>query len=153
MDVEHYGNIFTAIRLGLFGQSAHGRLSAEVGGFCKPLPARKGGGGVSAFLEHVRTLVADGQFKVTGHAFIELHKDGLTATEVAIGAATGVVVEEYPHYHAGPAILLLQRDGDEQPVHALWGMQNGAVAPVYLITAYRPDPERWMPDLVTRRSK
>ena len=108
---------------------------------------------MSALLDQIRALVSAGNFKVTGHAFIELHKDGLTAAEIAAGAAGGVVVEEYPDYHAGPTILLFQHDGEGLPVHALWGLQNGTVEPAYLVTAYRPDMERWMPDLVTRRRK
>lgn len=108
---------------------------------------------MSGILDHIRTLVAADKFKITAHAFIELHKDGLTAGEIAAGIADAVVVEDYPAYHAGPSILVLQRDGDGQPVHALWGIPKGASEPAFLVTAYRPDPDRWMQDFVTRRNK
>jgi hypothetical protein len=33
------------------------------------------------------------------------------------------------------------------------GMPKGKSEPTYLVTAYRPNPDRWEPDLLTRRTK
>jgi hypothetical protein len=49
--------------------------------------------------------------------------------------------------------VLLQHDGDGKPVHALWGTAKGTEAPVYLVTAYRPDPTRWSTDFLKRKLK
>ena len=105
------------------------------------------------FLGHIRALVAGGAFKITEHAFIELLKDDLIAQDVIAGLALAVVVEDYPDYHKGPSVLVLQADGEGKPVHALWGLVKGQSEPAHLITAYRPDPAKWMPDLKTRRPK
>lgn len=95
---------------------------------------------MSEGLNHIRALVALGKYELTGHAFVELHKDNLVFGDVVAGLATAVVVEDYPDYHKGPSVLVLLRDSDGEPVHALWGVPKGNSEPAYLVTAYRPDP-------------
>lgn len=105
------------------------------------------------FLSHVQSLVDKGKFEVTAHAFVELNNDGLVAAEIISGLATAVVVEFYPDYHKGASILVLQKDSDGFPVHALWGVPKGKQEPAFLITAYRPSSAKWTPDFLTRRQK
>jgi hypothetical protein len=45
---------------------------------------------------------------------------------------------------------VLQQDLNSQPIHVLWGIPKGADHPVVLITAYRPDPDRWSSDFLRR---
>jgi hypothetical protein len=108
---------------------------------------------VSDFLERIRSLVVAGQYKITDHAYRELNNDRLIAGDVVSGLQDAVVVETYPDYHKGPSILVLQYDRDGEPVHALWGLAKDTDAPVYLVTAYQPDPTRWSADFLERRAK
>lgn len=108
---------------------------------------------MNRFLDHIRGLVASGEFEVTGHALSELINDNLLVKDVISGVAEAIVVERYPDYHKGPSMLVLQRDSDGKPVHALWGTAKGMEAPVYLVTAYRPDPTRWSTDFLKRKLK
>jgi hypothetical protein len=60
-----------------------------------------------------------------------------------IGSSEAVVLEEYPNDSKGPCVLTLLKDKENQPIHVVWGIPHGSSAPAVLVTAYRPDAERW----------
>jgi hypothetical protein len=98
-------------------------------------------------------LVAKGEVEVTQHGFRELSADDILIDDVLGGIDDAVVVEDYPQANRGPSVLVLQRDGDDNPIHIVWGIPRGAQSPAVLITAYRPDPVRWSSDFTRRRSQ
>jgi len=106
---------------------------------------------LSEFLQRVRDLISVGEARISEHGYDELVEDGLTAREIFAGILTSVVVEEYPDYPKGHCVLLLQKDHAGNPVHVVWGIPNGYDKPVVLVTAYRPDPERWDEHFLRRR--
>ena len=108
---------------------------------------------MKAFLDQIRALIATGNYEITAHAFGELNNDGLLAEDVVSGIVDAVVVEAYPDYYKGPSILVLQNDRYGEPLHALWGLAKGMTSPAYLVTAYRPDPDRWTTDFLRRKLK
>jgi len=105
----------------------------------------------SITLERVRALVAEGQVRISDHGYDELAEDAIYADEALAGIKGAVAVEDYPEAGRGPSVLVLQRDNSGAPIHVLWGIPKGRPGPAVLITAYRPDPDRWSEDFTERK--
>jgi hypothetical protein len=98
---------------------------------------------LSDTLERVRALVARQEVRISVHGYEELAVEGIQLRDVISGLEAAEVVEDYPDYHKGPCVLVLQRDGSDQPIHVLWGIPAGRPSPAVVITAYRPNPQTW----------
>jgi hypothetical protein len=77
-------------------------------------------------------------------------EDGILVKDVLAHVTNAELVEDSPGYHKGPCVLVLQQDLNGQPIHVLWGIPKDADGPAVLITAYRPDPDRWSGDFLRR---
>jgi hypothetical protein len=105
----------------------------------------------SETLEKIRALVGQGKVLISNHGYDELAADDITVAEAVDGLSAAVVVEDYPDFFKGPCVLILERDHNLKPFHAVWGIPKGKNEPAVLITAYRPDPNLWQTDLLARR--
>lgn len=105
---------------------------------------------MSRTLEAVRRLVAAADVLISEHGYDELVEDGIAVRSVIGGVGQAVVVEDYPDFQRGPAVLVLQFDEARRPIHVVWGIPKGRSGPAVLVTAYRPDPERWTKDFLKR---
>lgn len=94
-------------------------------------------------LESIKILVLNGDVRISEHGYDELENDGLSAREIIQGINTAEEVEEYPDFPKGASVLCLQYDINGHPVHTVWRIPRGYDRPAVLVTAYRPDPERW----------
>lgn len=107
---------------------------------------------MSRTLENIRQLIARNEARISVHGYDELADDDILVRDVMTGVESAVVVEDYPDYHKGPSVLVLQKDKQGQAIHVVWGIPKNAATPAVLITAYRPDPAKWT-DGFTRRVK
>lgn len=94
-------------------------------------------------LQQVGELIARGEVRVSLHGYDELAADGLTVRDAVAGVASADVLESYPAYPKGLCLLVLELDRDGRPFHVVWGIPAGRTSPAVLVTAYRPDPEKW----------
>ena len=115
------------------------------------MKGKEGSGGVSELLLLVRLLVSSGQRRITAHAHKRLADHAISLKAALEGLSTALVVEEYPNYYAGPAVLVLQPATDGRPLHVLWGMPKSGEQCAYMITAYRPDPQEWADGFLKRK--
>ena len=106
---------------------------------------------MSVTLGKIKQLALSGDVRVSDHGYDELANDGLTAREIVSGVENGVLIGDYPDYPKGASVLVLQTDKDGQPVHAVWGIPKGHERPAVLVTAYRPDPDRWNENFMKRK--
>ncbi|MDZ7686956.1 MAG: DUF4258 domain-containing protein [Gammaproteobacteria bacterium] len=60
------------------------------------------------------------------------------------------MIEDYPEFGKGPSVLVLAFDREENPIHVVWGIPKAHSTPAVLVTAYRPDPNRWNGDFTRR---
>lgn len=106
---------------------------------------------MSETLRRVQTLMQRGAVEVSRHGLQELADDDILLEDAIAGVTDATVVEDYPSFHKGPSVLVLQRDRADRPIHVLWGIERETTTPAVLITAYRPDPRRWSEDYARRR--
>lgn len=103
--------------------------------------------------EEIRNLVRNGELRISEHGYDELANDQITAREVVSGIEEALVVENYPEYPKGPCALFLHRDRAGNAIHVVWGIPRGREKPAVLITAYRPDPDRWDETFMRRKDQ
>ena len=108
---------------------------------------------MSEIFERVRRLIAQGDVNISNHGYDELADDDLLARDVLESVQEAAVIEEYPDYYKGPCVLVLQRTSTEnEPIHVVWGIPKDENDRAVLVTAYRPDPDRWTDDYRRRVS-
>jgi hypothetical protein len=108
---------------------------------------------VSETLKVVQAHAEAGRTRVSEHGRQALSDDGIDLATAISGIALARVVEDYPTYVKGPCVLCHQYDDHGEPIHVLWGVTPRTPDVATLITAYRPDPQRWSDDFTSRRTK
>ncbi len=106
---------------------------------------------MSQTLQLVIDLVARQDVMISEHGYDELAEDDILVTDIIAEVTSAVVIEDYPEYHKGPCVLVLQKDRQGQPIHVVWGIPRHASSPAVVVTAYRPDMEQWTDDFMRRK--
>ena len=101
-------------------------------------------------LEKIQALVASDDVRISEHSYDSMLDDGLYAREIVAGISAAILVEAYPDFGKGPAVLVMQHDNAGEPIHVVWGIPKGYDRPAVLVTVYHPDPGRWDESLTRR---
>ena len=80
---------------------------------------------MSVTWDSVRTLVSQRNVRISQHAYQRMAKRGILVGDIMVGAPHGIVAEDYPNFHEGPSVLVLQHDAAGSALH----MWSGASKP------------------------
>ncbi len=106
---------------------------------------------MSQTLTLIKKLTNEGVVKISSHGYDELAEDHIFVKDILKSINNAQVVEDYPNFGKGPCVLVLQYDQDLKPLHVVWGIPKGYEKPAVLVTAYRPDPNKWTEDNLRRK--
>ena len=107
---------------------------------------------MSVTFEQIRQLIKKNEIQISAHGYEQLAEDEILVRDIISSIDQAVIVEDYPNYAKGPSVLVLQKDKQGTLIHVVWGIPKNALTPAVLVTAYRPDPKKWV-DGFTRRTK
>lgn len=93
----------------------------------------------------------EGDYDIQPHGYEELRDDAITigSLEDAIGGDAPEVIEDYPLHQRGACCLLLAWPSPHEAIHVV--VAYWAENPI-VVTAYRPDSEKWEEGFRIRRS-
>lgn len=105
---------------------------------------------MSETFKNIQDLVNIGEILISDHGYDEMMVDRITVKDIIDSINKSELIEDYPDYKKGPCVLVLQNDKNNRPIHVVWGIPSGRSTPAVIVTAYRPDPDRWSDDFRRR---
>lgn len=89
--------------------------------------------GMGMTFEQILKLIEHHEVRISGHGYDEVAEDSIIVRDIIAGVVDGMVVESYPDYPKGPCVLVLQKDGEGNPIHVIWGIPRNASSPPDLL--------------------
>jgi len=99
-------------------------------------------------ITNLQMLCDRGAVRWTGHVLKRLLQRGISQADVIQAVQGGEIIEQYPDDYPYPSCLLLGADAAGDPLHVCCGRGHDEL---WVITAYRPDADKWESDLKSRR--
>ncbi len=91
----------------------------------------------------IQKAIKKGKVNISEHADEELENDAINDDELYYSVSNGEVIEDYADDKPFPSCLIYGKDKNDRPIHSVWAHSDEHKIAV-LITAYVPDPEKWI---------
>lgn len=91
----------------------------------------------------IHEAIQTSKIRITDHADEEAQNDRLSYEEIFFSVITGKIIEDYPDDKPYPSCLIYGNTFKNEPVHSVWAY-NKETKWAVLVTAYRPDPSKWI---------
>jgi hypothetical protein len=89
-------------------------------------------------IEDVRSYCTDGAIVLTEHLLTRMRQRHIRMNDIKNAIAEGEIIEQYPADYPFPSCLI-----NAENIHIVCSIGEECL---YIITAYRPSPERWEAD-------
>ncbi len=99
-------------------------------------------------IAEIKRKVATGLFEFSKHAVDQTIVRHILVQEIKETIDSGRIIENYPEDKHGPSCLIYGRTSLGRPLHVQ--CSHPARSLIKIITAYEPDPARWV-DFAVRR--
>jgi len=101
-------------------------------------------------IDIIRSYVHKQRVDWTNHCLNRLNKRNITISDVKLGINNGKIIEYYYDDYPFSSCLIIGTTIKNEIIHIVCGINENCV---HMITAYRPDKDRWEDDMKTRRGK
>ncbi len=99
-------------------------------------------------IDHLRKHYQDDVVFITEQAAERSRQRGILSKDIRNAVENGEIIEQYPDDFPFPSCLILGKDLAGNCIHVCMSEEGTASR---IITAYRPDPEKWSDDFRTRK--
>ena len=96
-------------------------------------------------IQQLRDLCTDDTLLLTQHVVKRCQERGISYDSLKNAIMTGEIIEQYPNDTPYPSCLILGGG----PLHIVAGIGQGML---WIITAYKPNPQKWENDWKTRKA-
>ena len=100
-------------------------------------------------LSQIKILVKEGKILWTEHIATRLRERGIKRVDVIECTENGKIIEQYSDDALFPSCLVLGKCKAGKPLHLVVGLDANEMC--CMITAYRPDLDKWENDFMTRK--
>ncbi len=94
-------------------------------------------------IARIQEAIRKGNVNISDHADDELANDAIEDNDLYFSVQHGEVIEEYADDKPFPSCLIYGNDKNNRHIHSVWAYSQKHEIAV-LITAYIPDPEKWI---------
>lgn len=74
---------------------------------------------MSETLKKICALVRENDVRISAHGYDELAEDDIRVRAILASIETAILLEDYPDFHKGASVLVLQQDNKGNPVHVV----------------------------------